>query len=100
MGKKIIITGGGTKEELDAVRVVTNKSSGKMGKALEKAAQNMGADVTYIEATSVDQLKREIENNYKDADALIMAAAVSDYRPLVKAEGKIKSNNQNMAIYC
>jgi len=98
VGKKIIITGGGTQEEIDAVRVITNKSSGRMGLALKKAAEGMGAEVKYIEATTVNELKENIAEEFDDADALIMAAAVSDYKPLVKAEGKIKSDEAKMTI--
>ncbi len=98
-GKKIVITGGGTKEYIDPVRYITNASSGKMGKALAEAAKRLGADVTYIDAgTTVDKLRTQVLKAYPAAHSVIMAAAVSDYRPKKMAPGKIKSGTAKMTI--
>jgi len=99
-GKKIIITGGGTREPLDPVRTLTNNSSGKMGLALKAAAEKTGATVVYIDAGAggVQVLKEKIAADFADADALIMAAAVSDYRPVQVSEQKIKSNQDKLTI--
>lgn len=97
-GRKIIITGGGTRERLDPVRVLANLSSGKMGLALRNAALTAGAEVKYIQAETADQLKKEISEDYESAEILIMAAAVSDYRPLKPAQQKIKSTENKLTI--
>ena len=95
-GRSIVITAGGTEESLDPVRVITNRSSGKMGFALAEEARVMGADVTLItartsvaaptgvkrvEALSAAAMSRAVLAAMKGADALIMAAAVSDFTP-------------------
>ncbi|GBR73313.1 phosphopantothenoylcysteine decarboxylase [Candidatus Termititenax aidoneus] len=99
-GKKIIITGGGTREPLDPVRVLTNNSSGQMGLALQDAAEKAGADVVYIDAAALDVqgLKEKIAAAFADADALIMAAAVSDYRAVQVSRNKIKSAPKKLTI--
>ena len=99
-GKKIIITGGGTREPLDPVRTLTNNSSGKMGLALKTAAENAGASVVYIDAGGGDvrSLQEKIAAEFADADALIMAAAVSDYRPVKVSKNKIKSAQDKLTI--
>ena len=104
-GKKIVITAGGTHEPLDPVRVLTNRSSGKQGHALAQAALDMGAHVTLITAPTslvapvgADVLHVETARQMRDAvlkesetaDALIMAAAVADFRPKNAAKDKIK----------
>ncbi|HET9908062.1 MAG TPA: bifunctional phosphopantothenoylcysteine decarboxylase/phosphopantothenate--cysteine ligase CoaBC, partial [Anaerolineales bacterium] len=104
-GKRIVITAGGTQEPLDPVRVLTNRSSGKQGYALAQAALDMGAQVTLIttptsltmpmgaKAIRVETAKQMLEAVLKESeisDALIMAAAVADFRPKNKAENKIK----------
>jgi phosphopantothenoylcysteine decarboxylase/phosphopantothenate--cysteine ligase len=98
VGKKVIITGGGTKEPIDPVRVISNLSSGKMAKALVAAAKQAGADVTYIEATTVEGLKKDVLKNFAQADVVIMAAAVSDYRPVTVNNQKIKKKNAKLTI--
>lgn len=97
-GKKIIITSGGTKEPLDAVRVITNLSSGKMGQALREAATESGAELVFIEAQTVAQLKTDIAKEFKTANILIMAAAVSDYRPRQTTQTKIKSKSSGLTL--
>ena len=103
--KKIVITAGGTHEPLDPVRVLTNRSSGKQGYALAQAALDMGAQVTLITTPTsliapvgADVLHVETARQMLDAvlkesetsDALIMAAAVADFKPKNAAKDKIK----------
>jgi len=106
-GKKILVTAGATSEEIDPVRVITNKSSGKMGVYIAEEAFLRGADVTLIRGAnsvepqyhfkdikiySVNDLFNEIKKNIKDADIVIHAAAVSDFTIENKSNKKIKSN--------
>lgn len=106
-GKKILVTAGATSEEIDPVRVITNKSSGKMGVYIAEEAFLRGADVTLIRGAnsiepqyhfkdikiySVNELFNEIKNNIKNADIIIHAAAVSDFTINNKQNKKIKSN--------
>jgi len=94
-GKRVLVTAGGTREPLDAVRYVGNRSSGRMGVALAEEALRRGADVTLIaanlavaapkgvevvEAPTADDVERETSSR-AGADIVLMAAAVSDYRP-------------------
>jgi phosphopantothenoylcysteine decarboxylase/phosphopantothenate--cysteine ligase len=109
-GRKIVVTAGGTQEPIDPVRVVTNHSTGKMGYAIAEAARDRGADVilvtattnivtpinvTSINVTSVAEMRTAVLDSCVGADALVMAAAVSDYRPNQVAEQKIKKNGQD-----
>jgi len=104
-GKNILITAGGTREAIDPVRYISNHSSGKMGYALARAARERGASVTLISANvalpspldikpirveSADKMLETALKHYVDADIVIMAAAVADYRPKNKALNKIK----------
>jgi len=104
-GKKIIVTAGGTQEPLDPVRVLTNRSSGRQGYALAQTALDMGAQVTLITTPTslippigawvinVETAKQMLEVVLKEStesDALIMAAAVADFRPRNQAKDKIK----------
>ena len=106
-GKKILVTAGATSEEIDPVRVITNKSSGKMGVYIAEEAFLRGADVTLIrgansvepqynfndiEIYSVKDLFEEIKKNIKNADIMIHAAAVSDFTIGNRPNKKIKSN--------
>jgi phosphopantothenoylcysteine decarboxylase / phosphopantothenate---cysteine ligase len=94
-GKRVLVTAGGTREPLDAVRYIGNRSSGRMGVALAAEARRRGAEVTLIasnltvpppedvevvEAPTAADVERETSSR-ADADVVIMAAAVSDYRP-------------------
>ena len=105
-GKKIVITAGGTQEAIDPVRVITNHSSGKQGYALAQAALDSGADVCLITAptaltppvgarvikvTSVQEMLNAVLA--ESADALIMAAAASDFRPVQTAQDKLKKRD-------
>lgn len=106
--KKIVITAGPTRESVDPVRFLTNHSSGKMGYSLAKAASYRGADVKLIsgptalkEPLGVDlkmietaaEMKNAVFSEAEDADIIIMAAAVSDYRPKEEKNQKIKKDD-------
>ena len=107
-GCKIVVTAGGTQEPLDPVRVITNRSSGKQGFALAQAALDLGAETILISGpsalatptgaqridiqTAQEMLDAVLENS-RDADVLIMAAAVADFRPVNTAEQKIKKRD-------
>ena len=106
-GKKILVTAGATSEEIDPVRIITNKSSGKMGVYIAEEAFLRGADVTLIrginsvepnyhfkdiKVNSVKDLFNTIKNNIKDKNVMIHAAAVSDFTINNKSKNKIKSN--------
>lgn len=104
-GRRVVVTAGPTAEPLDPVRVLTNRSSGKMGYAVAEAARDAGAEVTLVSgpvALAVPagvacvrietalQLRDAVLAALPGADAVVMAAAVADYRPAETAEGKIK----------
>lgn len=112
-GKSVIITAGGTKERIDPVRFITNDSSGKMGYSLAKAARDLGAQVTLISATnrlpvpfgvafvsvqSAAEMEKAVFAKFNDSDIVIMAAAVSDYRPKTEAAYKIKKTNEDLTL--
>ena len=101
-GKKVVITSGGTIEEIDPVRYISNYSSGKMGLALADVAKNLGADVTLVttcdvsrkynvvKVKSAEKMKNAVEAEFDSADCIIMAAAVADYRVKERASQKMK----------
>ena len=109
-GKKVVITAGGTKENIDAVRYIGNYSSGKMGIAIADNAYKSGAEVVLISTVTVDknykvinvqtaeEMYNEVKTEFKTADSLIMAAAVSDYRVKNKSEHKIKKDGNSLTI--
>ena len=101
----IVVTAGGTQEPIDPVRVIANHSSGKMGLAIAQAARDRGARVTliagaaglrvprgidFVAASSARDMRAAVLRALVDADALVMAAAVADFRPKQAAEQKIK----------
>jgi phosphopantothenoylcysteine decarboxylase/phosphopantothenate--cysteine ligase len=107
-GKKVLVSVGGTEEDIDPVRVISNRSSGKMGFAVAEAARDAGADVTVVAArTSVapphgvrivrvrtsDEMSKALKTEFKNADALFMVAAVSDFKPATKSSEKKKSGD-------
>lgn len=106
-GKKIIVTSGGTIEEIDPVRFISNYSSGKMGLALADCAKSLGAEVALITTKDVSRkynvikvksaldMKSAVEKEFNGADCLIMAAAVADFRVKDVAEQKIKKTDEN-----
>jgi phosphopantothenoylcysteine decarboxylase/phosphopantothenate--cysteine ligase len=108
-GKHIVVTAGGTQEAIDPVRCITNYSSGKMGYALAEAAAARGAKVTLISAPvnisrpagieivdviSAEDMLTEVKKATKKANALVMAAAVADYRPASRTKQKIKRQSR------
>jgi len=113
-GKTVLISSGPTEEPLDPVRVITNRSSGKMGAALAKAALSMGARVVVVSGPAAEplpagaevvpvgtavEMEREMGERFGAADICVMAAAVSDYRPLNYSDAKIhRSDNENITI--
>ncbi len=111
--RKIVVTAGGTQEAIDPVRTIANHSSGKMGLALAERARDRGARVTLIAgvtslrvprgleimpATSTIAMRDAVMNAVGDADALIMAAAVADFRPAKSAEQKIKKSKEEKIV--
>jgi len=111
--KKVVITAGPTRESLDPVRFLSNYSSGKMGYALAKAASYRGAEVKLISGPSAvevplgeelaqietaEEMKEAVFAEYKNADLVIMAAAVSDYRPQEIMTEKIKKSGENLVL--
>jgi phosphopantothenoylcysteine decarboxylase/phosphopantothenate--cysteine ligase len=112
-GKKILVNAGPTREPLDAVRVLTNPSTGKMGFALAAAAAQRGAQATLvsgptllstpagvdrIDVVTAEEMWHEMEARWTGADAVIFAAAVSDFRPAERAEGKIKKGEASRSV--
>ena len=105
IGKRVLVTAGGTREAIDPVRFIGNKSSGKQGIAIAKAAAARGADVHLIAANfdtdllsgihvtkveSTSDMKQALDSNFDQCDILIMSAAVADARPKNTAIDKIK----------
>jgi phosphopantothenoylcysteine decarboxylase/phosphopantothenate--cysteine ligase len=113
-GKNIVVTAGGTREPIDPVRHIGNRSSGKMGYALAEAARDRGAKVTLIaanvsledpadvlvvKAPTALEMQKAVAAAVKNADVLIMAAAVADYQPEAVAKLKIKKeSSQDMTL--
>jgi len=112
-GKKILITAGPTQEKIDAVRFISNRSSGKMGYSLAEEALLRGGDVTLvsgptfllppakakvINVTSALEMREEVLENSKDADIIIMCAAVADYRPSKSFSSKLKKKHEKINI--
>lgn len=112
-GKNVLITAGPTQEPLDPVRFLSNHSSGKQGYAIAKAAKAMGAkvtivsgpcnrsdieDVDIIHVETAQEMFEAVKDHYQDADYIIMAAAVGDYRPEIVADQKIKKSGDAMEL--
>ena len=112
-GERIVISAGGTREPIDPVRFISNYSSGKMGYALAEAARDRGADVTLVSTVTtlacpygvelvpvetVADMREAVLKACEDASALIMAAAVSDYRLAQRAGEKVKKGPQSKAL--
>lgn len=112
-GKKILVTAGATRENIDPVRFITNHSSGKMGFAIAKNAMLRGADVTVIaghtevkppmfvnviKAESAEEMFQRVTERQKEFDIIIKSAAVADYTPVSIADNKIKKSDSNMNI--
>ncbi|MBA7641447.1 Coenzyme A biosynthesis bifunctional protein CoaBC [subsurface metagenome] len=112
-GKKLVVTAGGTQEPIDPVRHISNPSSGKMGYAVAEAARDRGAEVKLITApVSLPQpagvevipvkttleMQKAVAKAVAKADALIMAAAVTDYQPRTAAKDKIKKETPSLKL--
>ena len=113
-GKKLLITSGRTREDIDPIRYLSNKSSGKMGYSLAQAAVDLGAEVTLVsgptnlnvpdglkEFISVDSaihMYEKVDEKFKDTDIFIACAAVVDYRPKEYQDKKIKKSDLNLTI--
>ena len=112
-GKTVVVSAGGTMEPIDPVRVITNHSSGKMGYAVAEAVRDRGGSAVLVTAPTglpdpplvrvvpvktAEQMCDAVLREVKQADALIMAAAVADYRPEAEAGQKIKKTNDDMVI--
>ena len=109
-GRKIVVSAGGTQEPIDPVRIITNRSSGKMGYAIAEAARDRGAQVTLVtaptslddptgvevqQAATVAEMREAVLGACEGANVLVMAAAVSDYRPAQTAPQKIKKEPES-----
>ena len=112
-GKKVIVTAGATCEDIDPVRYITNRSTGKMGIAIAKAAMLRGADVTLVKAKtdveppmfvdvvnvrSAEDMFNAVTSRFEDCDIVIKAAAVADYTPANVADEKIKKSEGELSI--
>ena len=113
-GKKVVVSAGATQEAMDPVRYITNHSTGKMGYAVARACMLRGADVTLLASTgchlpavpfvktvpftTASDLFEAVKENAMDADALVMAAAVADYRPAVVAADKVKKKDGELTL--
>jgi phosphopantothenoylcysteine decarboxylase/phosphopantothenate--cysteine ligase len=112
-GRKVVVTAGPTRERIDPVRFITNRSSGKMGFAVAEAARDAGADVVIvsgpvnvatpvgvrrIEVESAEQMLEAVRAEIADTDVFIASAAVSDYRAREVAEHKIKKTSEQLVL--
>ena len=110
-GRHVVVTAGGTREPIDPVRYIGNRSSGKMGFALAQAAREAGAEVTLIStvgapagfaAVAVDtasEMRDAVWSALDGADVLLMAAAVADYRPAEIAPRKLKKSGAGLTLH-
>jgi len=112
-GLKALITAGPTIEYIDPVRIVSNRSTGKMGYALTRAAWRRGAEVTLVSGPThldppkgievitvktAEEMREAVLHNYRNKDVVIKAAAVSDYRPIRKAQEKEKQKGSPLTV--
>jgi phosphopantothenoylcysteine decarboxylase/phosphopantothenate--cysteine ligase len=108
LGRRILVTAGGTREPLDPVRYIGNRSSGKQGYAIARAAKDRGADVTLISANvslpdipgiktikveTAEEMAKLLEHEFTKTDVLVMSAAVADAKPLQQSAEKIKKHD-------
>ena len=106
--KRVLITGGPTREYIDDIRFISNPSTGKMGKAMAESAIKAGADVHYISGptslsspkgcktsyiNTAEEMRKAVLENYNDQDYVVMTAAVEDIRPARASQGKIKKQD-------
>ena len=112
-GRRVLITAGPTQEALDPIRFLSNRSSGKMGWALAEAARDRGADVTlvagptslpkvtqvsFVSVVSSDELRKAVGARFPEADVLMMAAAVADFRPIRPVSAKIPKGTHPLTV--
>ena len=112
-GRKVVVTAGPTRERIDPVRFITNRSSGKMGYAVAEAARDAGAEVvivsgpvnvptprgvTRVDVETAEQMMNAVQHHLADADIFIAAAAVSDYRAAQVSPEKIKKTSDSMVL--
>jgi phosphopantothenoylcysteine decarboxylase/phosphopantothenate--cysteine ligase len=113
-GERILITGGPTQEPIDPVRFITNRSSGKMGYALAKMARRRGAevilvtgptnlpiprrDIEVVPVRTAEEMRKAVLNHVKGCSVVIKAAAVSDYRPRMASEKKLKKSGPQISL--
>jgi len=112
-GERFLITVGATREEIDPVRFISNRSSGRMGYALAKAALRRGGEVTVVagtttvaapagvkivEALSAEEMSQAVARERANASVFIGAAAIADYRPAQRADQKIKKSNDAITL--
>jgi phosphopantothenoylcysteine decarboxylase/phosphopantothenate--cysteine ligase len=112
-GKTVLVTAGGTREPLDPVRYIGNHSSGRMGYALASAAANRGAKVVLISGPTnltppagvllynietAEEMREVVLEEFTNADIVIKAAAVADYRPSAKSDQKIKKTGDSLTL--
>ncbi len=110
---KFLVTAGPTREPIDPVRYISNRSSGKMGYAIAEAALEAGHDVVlisgpvnldpprgahFISILTSDEMYNAVDRAVRDCDALVMCAAVADYRPQRVSTTKIKKHDQNLSL--
>lgn len=106
-GMSVLVTAGGTREPIDAVRVIANRSSGKQGYAIAEEAHKRGASVTlistvdrpslpgiaFVSVETAQQMLDAVSSHAPSSDVVVMTAAVADFRPVHAADGKIKKHN-------
>ena len=112
-GVRFLVTAGRTEEDIDPVRYISNRSSGRMGFAIAERAKELGAHVTVIhgsvdvpgpnvdsvkKVTTASRMKSAVMRSFPGCDVLVMAAAVADYSPVRKASQKIKKSNEDLVI--
>ncbi len=111
-GRKVLVTAGPTRESLDPVRFISNRSTGKMGYMLAEAAYLRGAEVTLISGPTelrpppvsvlivetAEEMKHEVIRNLEKSEILIMAAAVADYQPEKPVQSKIKKSGKSISL--
>ncbi len=113
-GEHFLITAGATREEIDPVRFISNRSSGRMGFAIAEAAHSRGATVTlvagvttagtpspsvrFIQTVTADEMFDAVMNEFERATVVVAAAAVADYKPLQRAENKLKKYDSSLTL--
>lgn len=111
-GKRVLVSAGGNREMIDDVRCITNLSSGRMGYAVAREASLRGADVTLVTASSLEpdfqcraiqavsnaEMKSAIEEEFEGCNVLVMAAAVSDFRPEAVESGKLERSSGEITL--